>query len=80
MIKSSFLITCLITVMGLVAGCESTEKYMEDPFSPITEPVKPIITPINDAVEDVVSVHEIKPAGLDTKISIADKKQVRIAF
>jgi len=80
MIKSALLLTCLIAVAGLSAGCETTEKWVEDPFAPITAPIKPIITPINDAAEDVVAVHDVKPAGLDTKISIADKKQIRIAF
>ncbi|MBI4971599.1 MAG: hypothetical protein HZC17_07165 [Candidatus Omnitrophica bacterium] len=81
MIKSMMIFAFLTASLGtLVTGCETANKYAEDPFSPITTPAKPLITPINDTVEDVVAVHKIKPAGLDTTVSIADQKQVTIAF
>ncbi len=81
MMKSVLVLTFLIASLGtLTTGCETANKYVEDPFSPITEPAKPIITPLNDTVEDVVAVHKIKPAGMDTTVSLADEKQLRVAF
>lgn len=81
MTKSLLILAFLVASLGtLTTGCETANKYAEDPFSPVAEPAKPLITPINDTVEDVVSVHKIKPAGLDTTVSIADEKQIRVAF
>lgn len=81
MMKSMLVFTFLVASLGmLMTGCETANKYAEDPFSPLTEPTKPLITPLNDTVEDVVAVHRIKPAGLDTTVSIADEKQIRVAF
>ena len=81
MMKSMMILAFLVASLGaLTTGCETANKYAEDPFSPITSPAKPIITPINDTVEDVVAVHKIKPAGMDTTVSLADEKQLRVAF
>lgn len=80
MVRTTLLVTCLIASVWFLTGCESAQKYAEDPFSPITEPVRPLITPLNDTVEDVVAIHKVQPAGLDTTVSVADQKQVTISF
>ncbi len=81
MIKSTLILAFLVVSIGaLTSGCAAANKYAEDPFSPVTTPAKPLITPINDTVQDVVSVHRIKPMGLNTTVSVADQRQVRIAF
>ena len=79
--KSPALVLPLLLVSYfLIVGCEHAEKLAEEPFSPIAEPMKPFITPINDTVEEAVAVKKMDPFGLDTTVSIADKKQVRVAF
>ncbi|GEM_PF-3238501 len=77
--KPVLLTACLITGFGLLTGCAS-DKFLEEPFSPIAEPARPLVTPINDTAEGAVSVKKIKPFGLDTTVSIADQRQIRVSF
>ncbi len=72
--------SCLFLTSFFITGCEHAGKLIEEPFSPIAEPMKPIITPINDTVEEAVAVKKTDPFGLNTTVSIADQKQVRVAF
>lgn len=78
--KHSILIMALMMSAGLLAGCETTQQFAEEPLAPVVEPVRPLITPVNDIAEEAVSVKKSNPFGFNTTVSLADQKQIRVAF
>ena len=78
--RFTLLASYLIMSAFFITGCKTTEQFLAEPVAPVVQPFSPIIEPVDDTVQDIVAIHKIQPFGLDTTISVADKKQVRIAF
>ncbi len=55
-----------------VLGCAPTER--------VAQPLAPFTAPIDSAIQGIVKEKEVKTAGVKSKISLADEKQLRIPF
>lgn len=76
MLKNFLLIAYLIVAGVSLLGCETTEQLQNQ----LTTPFEPIVSPVDDTVQEIVKVHEVEPMGIKSTVSLAEKRQIRVAF